>query len=210
MLNFLPKPTAEAPKPHWAPFMPPQNPVFRVQDLQHNQITIGEFLHNFDIKITLSISVTLAPEGHGAKVLPDQDLGSKKMTNLTKLEVPCNFCSIKFSPKCTPEAPEAPCTCRVGGTNLKPSHKPSCPQGPSLLKFHPDLSCHLDFYREWTDKHTQFIFSIIDGTTFEVCRKSWFCFFLAKKAIFANIYFMNLRFCGNFEAIYERGCCSKP
>ena len=110
MLNFLPKPTAEAPKPHWAPFMPPQNPVFRVQDLQHNQITIGEFLHNFDIKITLSISVTLAPEGHGAKVLPDQDLGSKKMTNLTKLGVPCNFCSIKFSPKCTPEAPEAPCT----------------------------------------------------------------------------------------------------
>ena len=50
----------------------------------------------------------MAPEGHGAQVLPDPDLGSKKVTYPppTKLGVPGNFCFINLPPKCTAEAPE--------------------------------------------------------------------------------------------------------
>ena len=51
---------------------------------------------------------TTAPEAHGAQVFPDPDLGSYKVTHPNKLGVPCNFCFLKFSPKCMAEAPEAP------------------------------------------------------------------------------------------------------
>ena len=85
----------------------------------------------------------MAPEGHGAQVLLDPDLGPKKVTP-PKSEVPCNFCFLKFLPKRTVEAPEAP---RIpfthpvpeggGGTGSKnppPPQEPSPPQGPPLCQ----------------------------------------------------------------------------
>ena len=52
----------------------------------------------------------MAPEGHEALVLPELDLGSKQVNYHHKFGVPCHFCLIKFLPKCTAEAPEAPRT----------------------------------------------------------------------------------------------------
>ena len=52
----------------------------------------------------------MVPEGHGAQVLPDLDLGPKKVTRSHKSGVPSNFCLIKFLPKHMAEAPEAPRT----------------------------------------------------------------------------------------------------
>ncbi len=44
----------------------------------------------------------MAPEAHGAQVLPDPDFGHKNKTDL-----PYNFCFIKFFPSLTVEAVDA-------------------------------------------------------------------------------------------------------
>ena len=49
----------------------------------------------------------MAPEAHGAQVLPDPDFGPKNMIRPTKTDLPYNFCFIKFSPSCTVEAVDA-------------------------------------------------------------------------------------------------------
>ena len=78
----------------------------------------------------------MSPEGHGAQVLPDPDLGPKKVTNPTKSGAPCNFCFIKFLPKCMAEAPETPYTPFThpvpGGRGywVDTFQEPSHPQGP--------------------------------------------------------------------------------
>ena len=62
----------------------------------------------------------MSPEGHGAQVLPDPDLGLKKVTPLLNQGCPATF------PKHMAEAPETPCTPfmypvpRGGGNGLKP------------------------------------------------------------------------------------------
>ena len=99
----------------------------------------------------------MAPEGQGAQVLPDPDLGPKKVTRPIKSGVPCNFFFIKISPKRTVEAPEAP---RTPFTHPVPGGVGVPPQEPSPLedhlraKFRPDPSSRLDFYREQTNTHT--------------------------------------------------------
>ena len=106
----------------------------------------------------------MAPEGQGAQVLPDPDLGLKKVTLSTKSGVPCNFCFIKFLPKRTVEAPEAPHTpfSYPGGWGYSGVGVPGQPPPPKNLptledhlraKFHLNPSSRLDFYREHT--HTQ-------------------------------------------------------
>ena len=52
----------------------------------------------------------MAPEGHGAQVLPVPDMGFKKVTCPLKLGVPCNFSFLKCLQKHTADAPEAPWT----------------------------------------------------------------------------------------------------
>ena len=47
----------------------------------------------------------MAPEGHGAQVLPDPYFGPKRLHAHTKSEHPATF-FIDFIPKCTAEAPE--------------------------------------------------------------------------------------------------------
>ena len=47
----------------------------------------------------------MAPEAHGAQVIPDPDYGPKNM--ITKTDLPYNFCFIMFSPSCTVEAVDA-------------------------------------------------------------------------------------------------------
>ena len=77
----------------------------------------------------------MSPEGHGAQVLPDPDLGLLKVTP-TKSGVPCNFCFIKFLPKHMAEAPETPGTPFMhpvpGGGEywVETPQEPSRPQGP--------------------------------------------------------------------------------
>ena len=46
----------------------------------------------------------MAPEAHGAKVLPDLDFRPKNMIYPTKIDLPYNFCFIKFLPSLTVEA----------------------------------------------------------------------------------------------------------
>ena len=77
----------------------------------------------------------MAPEGLGAQVLPDLDLGSN-------LGVPSNFCLIKFPPKCTAEAPEP---------HRVPLLGPLDPGGQGIGCVQPhqiairDISCNFDF-----------------------------------------------------------------
>ena len=98
----------------------------------------------------------MAPEGHGAQ----------------KGDPPCNFCFIKFLPKRTVEAPEAP---RTPFTHPVPGgwgYRVETPQEPSPLedhlraKFRPDPSSRLDFYREHTDtqtdRHTDIALYVLD------------------------------------------------
>ncbi len=59
-------------------------------------------------KVILKIRFTMAPEVHGAEVLPDPDYRSKNVIPPpTSIGVPYNFCFIKFSPNQTVEAAEA-------------------------------------------------------------------------------------------------------
>ncbi len=46
----------------------------------------------------------MAPEAHGAQVLPDPDFGPKNMIHPTKTDLPYNFCFIIFFPSLTVEA----------------------------------------------------------------------------------------------------------
>ena len=50
----------------------------------------------------------MAPEAHGAQVLPDPDYGPKNM--ITKTDLPYNFCFINFLPSLAVEAVDAPHT----------------------------------------------------------------------------------------------------
>jgi hypothetical protein len=52
----------------------------------------------------------MAPEAHGAQVLPDLDYRPKNMIRPTKTDLPYNFCFIKFLPSLTVEAIDAPQT----------------------------------------------------------------------------------------------------
>ncbi len=49
----------------------------------------------------------MAPEAHGAQVLPDPDFGPRNMICPTKTDLPYNFCFIKFSPSLTVAAVDA-------------------------------------------------------------------------------------------------------
>ncbi len=49
----------------------------------------------------------MAPEAHGAQVLPDPDYRPKKYDPPTKTDLHYIFCFIKFSPSCTVEAVDA-------------------------------------------------------------------------------------------------------
>ena len=107
----------------------------------------------------------MATEVQGAQVLPDPDLGPRKLTCLTKSGVPCNFCFIKFLPECTVEAPEAPHTPFThpvpgvggGGTGSKKTLEDHL-----CAKFYPNPSSHLNFYREQTDTHTHIALYVLD------------------------------------------------
>ncbi len=49
----------------------------------------------------------MAPEAHGAQVLPDPDYGPKNMIHPPKTDLPYNFCFINFFPSLTVEAVDA-------------------------------------------------------------------------------------------------------
>ena len=49
----------------------------------------------------------MAPEAHGAQVLPDPDYGPKTIICPTKTDHPYNFCFLKFVPSFTVEAVDA-------------------------------------------------------------------------------------------------------
>ena len=53
--------------------MAPWTVGVRVYGVQLHQIAIRDIYYNFDF-------MTMAPEGHVARVFPDPDLGSKKVT----------------------------------------------------------------------------------------------------------------------------------
>ena len=66
--------------------------------------------------------------------------GPKRWPTLTKSGVPCNFCFIKFLPKCTAEAPETPCTRGWGVLGWYPPRTflPSrTTYLPNFIKIHP-------------------------------------------------------------------------
>ena len=46
----------------------------------------------------------MAPEAHGAQVLPDPDYVPKTIICTTKTDLPYNFCFMKFLPSLTVEA----------------------------------------------------------------------------------------------------------
>jgi len=52
----------------------------------------------------------MAPEAHGAQVLPMPDYRPKNMICPTKTGLAYNFCFIKILPSCTVETVEAPKT----------------------------------------------------------------------------------------------------
>jgi hypothetical protein len=96
----------------------------------------------------------MAPEAHGAQVLPDPDYGPKNMICSTKTVLPYNFGFIKFLPSLTDEAVDAPQTLfrapltpgvRVQGWNL--AKNLSAIKIYSYAKFHQGQSDGLDFYR---------------------------------------------------------------
>ena len=83
--------------------------------------------------------------------------------------MPCNFCFIKFSPKRTVEAPEAPRTPFThpvpGGVGVPGRNPPkNLPPLEDHLraKFRPDPSSRLDFYREQTDTQTDIALYVLD------------------------------------------------
>jgi hypothetical protein len=49
----------------------------------------------------------MAPEAHGAQVLPDPEFRTKNMIRPTKTDPPYNFCFIHFFPSLTVEAVDA-------------------------------------------------------------------------------------------------------
>ncbi len=49
----------------------------------------------------------MAPEAHGAHVLPDPEFGPKNMIHPTKTDLPYNFCFIKKLPSLTVAAVDA-------------------------------------------------------------------------------------------------------
>ena len=49
----------------------------------------------------------MAPEAHGAQVLPDPDFVPKNMIHPTKTDLPYNFCFVNFFPSLTVEAVDA-------------------------------------------------------------------------------------------------------
>jgi hypothetical protein len=49
----------------------------------------------------------MAPEAHGAQVLPDPDYRPKNMIRPTKTDLPYNFCFINVLPSLTVEAVDA-------------------------------------------------------------------------------------------------------
>ena len=59
---------------------PTRPPGVRVRGVQPHQIAIRNISYNFGFMNSPSKWVTMAPEGHGAQVLLDPDLGSKKVT----------------------------------------------------------------------------------------------------------------------------------
>ena len=74
------------PNPTGPPFAPPLGSQGQGRG---NQIMFGVVPYNLAFNNSLSMWVTMPPEGHGPQVLPDQDLGSKKVTcSPTKLGVP--------------------------------------------------------------------------------------------------------------------------
>ena len=83
--------------------------------------------------------------------------GPKRWPTPTKSGAPCNFCFIKFLPKCTAEAPETPCTPFMhpvpgggGGYCVETPQEPSHPQGPPTCQISSISVRSLDFYREYT------------------------------------------------------------
>ena len=98
----------------------------------------------------------MSPEGHGAQVLQIRIWGPKRWPTPTKSGAPCNFCFIKFLPKCTAEAPETPCTPFThpvpggGGYWVDNPQEPSHPQGPPTCQISSISVRSLDFYREHT------------------------------------------------------------
>ena len=72
--------------------------------------------------------------------------------------MPSNFCFIKFLPKHTAEAPQAPIpplhTLYPGGYRVKTPPRTFPLKDHFRAKFHPDSSSRLDFYREQTDRQT--------------------------------------------------------
>ena len=69
-------------------------------------------------------------------VLPDLDLGSRKVTHPTKLGVPSNFCLIKFLPKTwlRLQNPWGPGTSR-SGLGVQNDDLPPLNQGPRQILF---------------------------------------------------------------------------
>ena len=89
--------------------------------------------------------------------------------------MPYNFCFVKFSPKRTVEAPEAPRTPFPhpipggGGYRVESPPKNLPPLEDHLrAKFRPDPSSRLDFYREHTDTQTDIALYVLDSI-----RKFW-------------------------------------
>ena len=101
----------------------------------------------------------MAPEAHGARVLPDPDYRPTNMICPTKIGMPY---SMKFFQNCTVEAAEAPwtpfrtpLTPGVGVQAQNPAKNLPIIQKYSLAKFQKDWSNSLDFYRGHTHTHTQ-------------------------------------------------------
>ena len=69
----------EAPEPHWPPIWTPWTPWVLGRGAQPDQITLGMIPYNICVINSPSISVTWAPEGHGAQIHPALDLGSEKV-----------------------------------------------------------------------------------------------------------------------------------
>ena len=105
----------------------------------------------------------MAPEGHGAQVLPD--LGSEKLTQSHKIRGALQLLFYKFSPKRTVEAPEAPHTPfmhpvpGVGGTrlNLPPSRTTSV---PNFIPIRPAVWISIE--NRHTDRHKHIALYILD------------------------------------------------
>ena len=62
------------------PLLGPLDPEVSLGGLKPDQIDIGNIHYNYCFIYSPSWWVTMAPEGHGAHVLPDPDVESKKVT----------------------------------------------------------------------------------------------------------------------------------